>query len=104
MTALVLFVLLGGGRDPFSPAEPPQADADTACAAELCRFAVSDLKLVAIVSGSSDPVAMFEDPYGKGLLAQRGSRIGKRGGRLTAILRECVRIAEPGGITEVCVR
>jgi type IV pilus assembly protein PilP len=103
VTALVLLALLGGGRDPFAGKPSPKPAPDEVCGEELCRFAVSDLKLVALVSGDADPVAMFEDPYGKGMLARRGSRIGKRGGRVTGIFQNCVSITELAVKIDVCL-
>lgn len=104
MTALVVLTLLSGGRDPFAPdpaAQPPPDD--DSCQEELCRYAVTDLTLVAIVSGDSDPVAMFEDPRRKGHIVHRGSRIGRRGGRVTAIVRDCVTVRELERSSDICL-
>ncbi len=43
----------------------------------LEKFAVDELKLVAIVSGSDGMRAMFVDPSGKGWVVTRGMHIGK---------------------------
>ena len=105
MTALVVLTLLSGGRDPFSPdpaAQPPPED--DPCEEELCRYAVTDLTLVAIVSGDANPVAMFEDPRRKGHVVRRGSRVGRRGGRVTAITRECVTVTEKRQPTDLCIQ
>jgi type IV pilus assembly protein PilP len=102
MAALVLLALLGGGRDPFTPSKTAEPPADL-CTDELCRFKLDDLKLVAIVSGVDDPVAMFEDPHGKGIIARRNARIGRRGGRITEITRECVTVLEQGEKIERCM-
>lgn len=105
MTALVVLSLLAGGRDPFGGTPPPPSatPVEEPCTEELCRFAVTDLKLVAIVSGDADPVAMFEDPRGKGMIARKSSRIGRRGGRITAISRTCVTIVEAKEKSDVCL-
>ena len=104
MTALVVLTLLWGGRDPFTgekPAQPP--DAEDPCEEELCRHALTDLTLVAIISGDASPVAMFEDPRRKGHVVRRGTRIGTRGGRVTAISRECVTVVEHKRPTDICI-
>ena len=94
-----------GGRDPFTPdpswKDPPP---DDACGEELCRYKLDELKLVAIVSGDANPLAMFEDPRGKGIVAQRSSRIGKRGGRVVAIHRDCVTVEERREKHDICIR
>jgi type IV pilus assembly protein PilP len=43
----------------------------------LEKYAVDELKLVAIVSASDGPRAMFVDPQGKGWVVQRGAHIGR---------------------------
>src|SRR5437868_616694 len=96
MTSLLVLALLAGGRDPFHAPKEPLPPPEPACAEELCRFKLDELKLVAVVSGDADPLAMFEDPLGKGIVARRNARIGKRGGRVTAISRECVTVVEQG--------
>ena len=102
MAALLLFAVLTAGRDPFAPdGEPP--DIDVLCEQALCRYKLDELKLVAIVSGDALPVAMFETPRGKGLLARRGSRIGKRGGRVVDISRRCVTLYEQREKRDLCI-
>jgi Tfp pilus assembly protein PilP len=80
-------------RDPFAkPAElqPPVA----ACATSLCRHALAELKLVAIVARGPDSVAMFENQQGKGFLARRNAQIGNAGARVTQIDRECLTLTK----------
>jgi type IV pilus assembly protein PilP len=102
MTGLLVLALLAGGRDPFvAPKEPPP---DSSCAEELCRFKLDELRLVAVVSGDANPVAMVEDPFGKGIIVRRRARIGKRGGRVTAITRECITVTEQGEKLDLCIR
>jgi type IV pilus assembly protein PilP len=43
----------------------------------LEKYAVDDLKLAGIVSGTADPRAMFIDPTGKGWVVHRGQFIGR---------------------------
>ena len=43
----------------------------------LEKYAVDELKLVAIVSAADGPRAMFVDPQGKGWVVQRGAHLGR---------------------------
>lgn len=71
-----------GGRDPFEPTsaatlQPPPKTRDV-LPRKSKRFALDELKLVGIVSGSSDaPRAMLIDPRGKGWVVTRGELIGR---------------------------
>jgi hypothetical protein len=91
-TLLAVLLSLSNGvhfsaRDPFAA---PHGTAPTSgCGTELCR-PLEELTLVAIVSGTSTPVAMFEDRDGQGLLAHRGDELGVQGARVTAFERECL--------------
>jgi Tfp pilus assembly protein PilP len=91
MTVLALVSLLAfsSSRDPFSPPPPPLAPTEGGCRSALCQ-PLEDLKLVAIVSGSSAPLAMFEDRSGEGHLARRGDEVGVQGARLTHLEPACV--------------
>jgi len=87
-----------GKRDPFrSPeAEPAAAGslASTACTEPLCRFDVDQLTLVAVVSGDANPLAMVQDPLGRGYFVHRNSRVGRQGGKVTQIMSDAVVITE----------
>ncbi len=83
-------------RDPFrgtgidegpSTQEAPKAET---CDEPLCQFDVDELMLVAVVSGDSNPLAMVEDRTGTGHLVRRNTRLGKQGGKVTSILRDCM--------------
>lgn len=86
-----------GKRDPFrgSQAGPEEAkgpsDTNTeGCDEPLCQFDLDDLRLVAVVSGDANPVAMVEDRAGVGHVVRRNTKVGKQAGKVTAILRECI--------------
>jgi type IV pilus assembly protein PilP len=88
-----------GKRDPFrSPLEElvrtntqtPQ----TACDQPLCQWDLDQLKLVAVVTGDANPIAMVEDPLGRGHVVRRNARMGRQGGRVTQILRDSVTVTE----------
>ncbi len=87
-----------GKRDPFrayqderGPGTPEQA---TGCNEPLCQWDLDQMALVAVVSGDSNPMAMVEDPTHTGHLIYQGTKIGKQGGKVTQILRECLIVTE----------
>jgi type IV pilus assembly protein PilP len=87
-----------GKRDPFrSPdAEPATqaALASASCTEPLCRFDVDQLTLVAVVSGDANPLAMVQDPAGRGYFVRRNTRVGRQGGKVTQIMSDAVVITE----------
>jgi len=87
-----------GKRDPFrSPdAEPATqaALASTSCTEPLCRFDIDQLTLVAVVSGDANPLAMVQDPAGRGYFVRRNTRVGRQGGKVTQIMSDAVVITE----------
>jgi type IV pilus assembly protein PilP len=78
-----------GKRDPFrsflSEIEQGRGSLATRCATPLGRFELEQLKLVAVVTGLEDPVAMVEAPTGVGYSVRRGACIGKNGGVVGAV-------------------
>jgi type IV pilus assembly protein PilP len=78
-----------GKRDPFRSwiAEIAKGNAalQTRCATALGRFELEQLKLVAVVTGLEDPIAMVEAPNGVGYALRRGACIGKNGGVVAAV-------------------
>lgn len=87
-----------GKRDPFrSPEAEPAAQAalaNTACTEPLCRFDLDQLTLVAVVSGDANPLAMVQDPAGRGYFVRRNTRVGRQGGKVTQIMSDAVVITE----------
>lgn len=87
-----------GKRDPFrSPVPERQADLGgpgQTCNEPLCAFDLDQLTLVAVVTGDANPVAMVEDPQGRGFIVRRNTRMGKQGGKVTNILRDSVTVTE----------
>ena len=91
-----------GKRDPFrSPLEELSAEhggitiGNTGpCNAPLCRWDLDQLKLVGVISGMSNPMAMVEDPQGVGYVIRRNSFMGKKGGRVTQIKHDSVVVTE----------
>jgi type IV pilus assembly protein PilP len=87
-----------GKRDPFrsflSEIERGQGGLATRCATPLGRFELEQLKLVAVITGLEDPVAMVEAPTGVGYSVRRGACIGKNGGVVGAVRSGEVVVAE----------
>jgi type IV pilus assembly protein PilP len=86
-----------GKRDPFRSyvEETKAGDArDGLCGEPLCQYDLEQLSLVAVVSGDSNPIAMVEDPSRVGHIIRRGTKIGKQGGQITQVLRDCVIVTE----------
>jgi type IV pilus assembly protein PilP len=89
-----------GKRDPFRSFFEDYATASEANAGvaercgPLCRWDLEQLKLVAVVSGTTTPLAMVEDPEGRGYFVRRGSYIGKRSGKVSDIRRDVVVVTE----------
>ncbi len=85
-------------RDPFrSPVEdlgPVNTNQVTSCSEPLCAFDLDQLKLVAVVTGDASPMAMVEDPAGRGHIVRRNTRMGRQGGKVTQILRDSVTVTE----------
>jgi type IV pilus assembly protein PilP len=79
-----------GKRDPFrsvlddEQAKPSLAVGGRDCG-PLCKWDLEQFKLVAVISGMSNPVAMVEDPSGRGYVVRRGTFIGKRNGKVSQI-------------------
>lgn len=79
-----------GKRDPFrsilddaAEARPDQEQRPDC--GPLCKWELDQLRLVAVVSGMSNPLGMVEDPGGKGYIVRRGTFMGKRNGKVTQI-------------------
>jgi type IV pilus assembly protein PilP len=78
-----------GKRDPFrsflSEGRGSGSSLVTRCATPLGRFELEQFRLVAVITGLEDPVAMVQAPNGTGYTVRRGSCIGKNGGSVAAV-------------------
>lgn len=87
-----------GKRDPFrsfiDELEASRGGVVTPCKAPLGRFELEQLRLVAVVTGLADPVAMVEAPNGVGYSIRRGACMGKNGGVVAAIRSGEVLVSE----------
>lgn len=88
-----------GKRDPFrslvdEPRTTVTSDANALCSEPLCQFDLDQLSLVAVVSGDANPIAMLEDPTHTGHIVRRNSKVGKQGGKVTQVQRDCVVVTE----------
>ena len=84
-----------GKRDPFrSPIDDliVAIRSDQQC--PLCKWEVDQLHLVAVVTGTGNPVAMVEDPDGVGHVVRQGTQLGKHGGKVTTIRRDELLVVE----------
>lgn len=87
-----------GKRDPFrsfvDQLLPAQEQATDPLCGQLCTWELTQLRLVAVVSGMASPLAMVQDPKGDGYNLRRGASIGKRSGKVTEILRDRIVVTE----------
>jgi type IV pilus assembly protein PilP len=87
-----------GKRDPFRSflfgSRGAGAALVTRCATPLGRYELEQFKLVAVITGLEDPVAMVQAPNGTGYTVRRGSCIGKNGGSVAAVRTGEVVVAE----------
>jgi type IV pilus assembly protein PilP len=85
-----------GKRDPFRAPALDQNNVgvdkvdDVVCGEPLCQVDLDDLVVVAVVSGDANPLAMVEDRGGVGHIVRRNSKIGRQGGKVTQVLRDCI--------------
>jgi len=87
-----------GKRDPFRPyfldVQKIVVRTGNENAGPLEQFELEQLKLVALLTGMDTPMAMVEDPAGKGYTVVPGAMIGKNGGRVARITKEEVLVEE----------
>ncbi len=87
-----------GKRDPFrsflSETRGGGPALTTRCATPLGRYELEQFRLVAVITGLEDPVAMVQAPNGTGYTVRRGSCIGKNGGSVAAVRTGEVVVAE----------
>ena len=78
-----------GKRDPFKSflgdLRATTGALATRCSTPLGRFELDQLRLVAVVTGLADPLAMVEAPTGVGYSVRKGVCIGKNGGVVATI-------------------
>jgi len=78
-----------GKRDPFksflADLRSTTGAVVTRCNTPLGRFELDQLRLVAVVTGLADPLAMVEAPNGVGYSVRKGACIGKNGGVVATI-------------------
>jgi type IV pilus assembly protein PilP len=78
-----------GKRDPFKSflgdLRARSGAVATRCNTPLGRFELDQLRLVAVITGLADPLAMVEAPTGVGYTVRKGACIGKNGGVVATI-------------------
>ena len=69
------------------------------------KYALEELRLIAVVTGGARPLAMFKDPGGLGRTVRRGDFVSKLGARVKNILSDRVvleiREVDGGGVPTV---
>ena len=88
-----------GKRDPFRSylleIEHQSAQAGGGRSKEPTEsFEIDQYRLTAIITGTSQPKAMVEDPQGLGHVLHLGTRLGKNGGRVSRIISKEVTVME----------
>ena len=87
-----------GKRDPFRSYLATAANTDTKGSKRRIQateeFELEQYTLTALVTGTSQPRAMVEDPKGVGHTVRVGSRLGKRGGRVARIANRTIVVVE----------
>jgi Tfp pilus assembly protein PilP len=89
------FIEGGTNRDPFRSfisqfAQPTKRVVKLQRKVILPRYAVDELKLIAVVTGGARPRAMFRDPTGLGVTVKRGDYLGKNASKIKQILTDKV--------------
>ena len=84
-----------GKRDPFrAPGLDYGSGSDKAedivCDEPLCKVDLDELVVVAVVSGDANPLAMVEDRAGVGHIVRRNTKVGRQGGKVSQVLRDCI--------------
>lgn len=92
---IVVYYNPSGRRDPFKPYE---GQIETTVAVDpttaLENFELGDLELTAIVWGIAKPKALFRAPDGFSYTGEKGTRIGKNGGKISKVSRSKVLVQE----------
>ncbi|MFH1626127.1 MAG: pilus assembly protein PilP [Pseudomonadota bacterium] len=86
-----------GKRDPFKPfisEAPVREKKKGAQLTPLQKYKYSQLKLIGIIWGMNNNVAMVEDPTGKGYTLKKGTLIGENDGKVAEILKDRVIVRE----------
>ena len=86
-----------GKPDPFQPSRISleSKGGEKTQPLPLEQFEINEFELVGIISGPGVKKAMVQDPTGKGFMVQVGSRIGKKGGKVTRVADKELIIEEP---------
>jgi len=85
-----------GKPDPFKPFIQMASvrEARNAPLTPLQKYEISQLRLVAIISGPQGNIALIEDAAGKGYFLKQGTDIGKNDGKVTRILKDKIIVEE----------
>jgi len=81
-------------RDPFQPFEAPVEQSEDDGRPPLERYALSDLRLTAVIVAGDSSSATVEDSTGRGFIVRKGSRVGINRGEVTEIFSDRITIVE----------
>lgn len=98
-TAAAFVYRPGSRRDPFrsyllDAAARRQAEHSQRHLEETESYELSQYHLSGILTGTSQPKAMVEDPTGRGYVVRIGTRLGRAGGRVARIDSQGVQVIE----------
>ena len=92
---LFLLVLCLGARNPFEPLITPGGRVSESISPE--QINTEQLHLKAIIWNTEKKLALFETDEGKTFVAKPGTKIGKKGGKVSRIDDNMVVISGPDG-------
>ncbi len=94
---LFLLVLCLGARNPFEPLTPPTHRITESISPE--QLNTEQVHLKAIIWNTEKKLALFETDEGKTFIAKPGTKVGKKGGKVSRIDDNMVVISGPEGDT-----
>lgn len=87
-----------GRKDPFQPLilvkRAVDAEGPNASLTPLQQYEVAQIKLVAVILGYGEPMAMVMTPDGKSHYLRKGYKVGKNGGKVVRITADTVLVEE----------
>ncbi len=81
-------------RDPFQPAAGAAGAQEATHCGPLCQYDVGQYRIIGIVWGIAQPVAMLRSPDGKPHIAKVGTPIGKNNGKIVSISKDRLVVLE----------
>lgn len=95
VSLLFLLVLCLGARNPFEPLGVPGGRVSESLSPE--HLNTEQLQLKAIIWNTEKKLALFETDEGKTFIAKLGTKVGKKGGKISRIDDTIVVVSSPEG-------